>query len=56
MPVADPKLRKSNDELNFKPIPSPIFPLDYEPEPSVYKEVDTNHFVLQGNWGDFDNE
>ncbi|MCJ8308669.1 MAG: ABC transporter ATP-binding protein [Hyphomicrobiales bacterium] len=55
VPVADPTRRKSNDELNFKPIPSPIFPLDYVPEPSVYEEVGPNHFVLQGNWGDFDN-
>lgn len=56
VPVADPTRRKSNDELNFKPIPSPIFPLDYEPEPSVYEEVEPDHFVLVGNWGDFDRD
>ncbi len=46
VPIADPRNRKSEKDLNFKPIPSPIFPLDYTPEPSVYKEVGPGHFVL----------
>ncbi len=47
VPVADPRKRKSEKELNFKPIPSPIHPLGYEPSPSEYDEVETGHFVLK---------
>ncbi|MEL7150540.1 MAG: ABC transporter ATP-binding protein [Pseudomonadota bacterium] len=56
VPVADPRKRKSERDLNFRPIPSPIFPIDYEPEPSVYDEVTPGHLVLQGNWGGFERE
>ncbi|KZZ62672.1 ABC transporter ATP-binding protein, partial [Sulfitobacter sp. HI0129] len=34
VPIADPRQRKAEKDLNFKPIPSPIHPVDYEPEPS----------------------
>ncbi|NNJ67428.1 MAG: ABC transporter ATP-binding protein [Boseongicola sp.] len=47
VPVADPRRRKSERDLNFKPIPSPIFPVDYDPGPSVYDEVTPGHFVLK---------
>ncbi|PRY20923.1 peptide/nickel transport system ATP-binding protein/glutathione transport system ATP-binding protein [Aliiruegeria haliotis] len=47
VPVADPRKRKKEHELNFKPIPSPVFPLDYEPAPSVYDEVEPGHKVLR---------
>jgi ABC-type glutathione transport system ATPase component len=47
IPVADPTKRKNESELNFKPIPSPIFDIGYEPKPSVYYEVEPGHFVLQ---------
>lgn len=47
VPVADPRKRKSEADLNFKPIPSPVHPLGYEPAPSVYEEVTLGHFVLQ---------
>jgi ABC-type glutathione transport system ATPase component len=47
VPVADPRQRKSERDLNFKPIPSPIFPVSHEPEPSVYDEVTSGHFVLK---------
>jgi ABC-type oligopeptide transport system ATPase subunit len=46
VPIADPRRRKSEKDLNFKPIPSPIHPVEYEPEPSVYKEVTPGHNVL----------
>ncbi|MEM9754468.1 MAG: ABC transporter ATP-binding protein [Pseudomonadota bacterium] len=46
VPVADPTQRKSERELNFKPIPSPVHPVNYKPEPSVYKEVGPGHRVL----------
>ena len=53
VPIADPRQRKSELDLNFKPIPSPIFPVDHLAEPSRYEEVSPGHFVLQGNWGGF---
>lgn len=56
VPVADPRQRKSEKDLNFKPIPSPIFPIGHEPEPSVYDEVAPGHLVLKGNWGGFERD
>ncbi len=47
VPVPDPRNRKIESDLNFKPIPSPIFPLDYDPGPSMYDEVGPDHFVLR---------
>ena len=47
VPVADPTQRKSEHELNFKPIPSPIFPIGHDPGPSEYDEVAPDHFVLK---------
>ncbi len=46
VPIADPRKRKSEKDLNFKPIPSPIHGLDYVAEPSVYREVEPGHKVL----------
>ncbi|MFY0682531.1 MAG: ABC transporter ATP-binding protein [Thalassovita sp.] len=46
VPIADPRRRKSEHELNFKPIPSPIHPTDYVAAPSEYKEVSPGHQVL----------
>ena len=51
VPVADPRRRKSEKDLNFKPIPSPIHPLSYQPEASVYKEVEPGHIVLTSDSG-----
>jgi len=50
VPIADPSQRKLDKQMNFKPIPSPIHPVSYQPEPSVYEEVEAGHFVLQGVW------
>ena len=47
VPVADPRQRKLERDLNFKPIPSPIFPVDHDPGPSLYDEVTPGHFVLK---------
>tara|TARA_R110002049_G_scaffold23545_2_gene83244 strand:+ start:56302 stop:58134 length:1833 start_codon:yes stop_codon:yes gene_type:complete len=46
VPIADPRQRKNERDLNFKPIPSPIHPASYVAEPSVYKEVEPGHHVL----------
>ncbi len=51
VPIADPHRRKSEKDLNFKPIPSPIHSLDYVPEPSVYDEVEPGHLVLTTDSG-----
>ncbi len=54
VPIADPRQRKSEKELNFKPIPSPIHPIGYAPEASQYDEVEPGHMVLRGDWGGFE--
>ena len=46
VPIADPRRRKSEKDLNFKPIPSPIHPASYLAEPSTYREVEPGHHVL----------
>ena len=46
VPIADPRQRKDEKDLNFKPLPSPIHPISYRPEPSVYREVAPGHKVL----------
>ncbi|MEO1107705.1 MAG: ABC transporter ATP-binding protein [Pseudomonadota bacterium] len=51
VPIADPNQRKSEKDLNFKPIPSPIHPIDYKPEPSEYREVEPGHFILTTDSG-----
>ncbi len=51
VPIADPNQRKSEKDLNFKPIPSPIHPIGYAPEPSNYNEVEPGHFVLTTDSG-----
>jgi peptide/nickel transport system ATP-binding protein/glutathione transport system ATP-binding protein len=51
VPIADPRQRKDERDLNFKPIPSPIHPVGYTPEPSVYDEVEPGHFVLTSESG-----
>ncbi|UWQ80484.1 ABC transporter ATP-binding protein [Leisingera sp. S132] len=51
VPIADPRQRKSEKELNFKPIPSPIHEVGYEPAPSEYMEAEPGHFVLTTDSG-----
>ncbi|MBL3702678.1 dipeptide ABC transporter ATP-binding protein [Sulfitobacter sp. BDSS02] len=51
VPIADPRRRKTEKDLNFKPIPSPIHPIDYVPAPSEYREVEPGHFVLTTDSG-----
>lgn len=51
VPIADPRQRKDEKDLNFKPIPSPIHPVNYEAEPSVYSEVSPGHFILTTDSG-----
>ncbi|MGR3563878.1 MAG: ABC transporter ATP-binding protein [Heliomarina sp.] len=51
VPIADPRRRKTEKDLNFKPIPSPIHPTDYAPAPSEYREVEPGHFVLTTDSG-----
>ena len=46
IPVADPRNRRFKDDLSFKPITSPIFPLGHQPAASTYTEVAPGHLVL----------
>ena len=46
VPVADPRQKKITEDLSFKPIPSPMHPVDYVAKPSVYREVSPGHRVL----------
>ena len=51
VPIADPRKRKDEKDLIFKPIPSPIHPVGHVAEPSVYDEVEPGHFVLTTDSG-----
>ena len=51
VPIADPRRRKTEKDLNFKPIPSPMRPVDYVAERSRYDEVTPGHFVLTTDCG-----
>ncbi|MFK7868978.1 MAG: ABC transporter ATP-binding protein [Roseobacter sp.] len=51
VPIADPRQRKTESDLNFKPIPSPIHPAGYEAEPSIYREVEPEHYILETDSG-----
>jgi len=51
VPIADPDKRKSERDLNFKPLPSPIHDLSHDPAPSEYKEVGKDHYVLTTDCG-----
>ena len=51
VPIADPAKKQLDRDLKFKAIPSPIHPLEYIPEPSVYAEITPDHFVLQTHCG-----
>ena len=51
VPIADPRQRKDEKDLNFKPIPSPIHPVGHHAEPSAYNEVEPGHFVLTTDSG-----
>ena len=51
VPIADPTQRKSEKDLNFKPIPSPIHPAGYKPAPSEYREVSPGHLILTTDSG-----
>lgn len=46
VPIADPRKRKGEKDLNFKPIPSPIHDVNYVAEPSVYRDLGNGHKVL----------
>jgi len=51
VPIADPRQRKDEKDLNFKPIPSPIRPVGYDAAPSEYDQVGPDHYVLTTDSG-----
>jgi ABC-type glutathione transport system ATPase component len=46
VPVADPSRRRPRDDVEFRPLSTPIFPVGHAPAPSRYDEVAPGHFVL----------
>ena len=51
VPIADPKKRFNKDDINFKPISSPIMDLGFVPEPSSYNIIKKGHYVLNNDIG-----
>ncbi len=51
VPIADPRKRKDESDLNFKPISSPIHEVGYEASPSEYKMVEEGHYMLTTDIG-----
>ena len=51
VPIADPKKRFNRDDINFKPISSPIMDLGFVPEPSSYNMIKKGHYVLNNDIG-----
>lgn len=47
VPVADPKLRRTERSLASDEIPSAVRPLDYTPPEIAFDEVDPGHFVAR---------
>jgi ABC-type glutathione transport system ATPase component len=47
VPRPDPRNKQIDKELNFKPIPSPIFPVGHNPQPSRYRTISPGHQVLE---------
>ena len=46
VPVADPRQRTLRADFESKPIPSPIHPLDYDPDPTNYIHLGGEHYIL----------
>ena len=51
VPIADPKKRFNRDDINFKPISSPIRDLGFVPEASSYNMIKKGHYVLNNDIG-----
>jgi len=51
VPIADPARRSIREDVQFRPIPSPVFPLGHEPGASEYDEVSPGHLVLKNGLG-----
>jgi peptide/nickel transport system ATP-binding protein/glutathione transport system ATP-binding protein len=47
VPIADPARRRLRDEVSFRPVSSPVFPVGHVAAPSVYDEVAPGHLVLR---------
>ena len=47
VPIADPKKKNISNDMNFKPIPSPVFPVGHVPENPIYEEIEDGHLILR---------
>jgi len=51
VPIADPRKRRIHEAQGARTMASPIFPLNYQPAPSLYDEVSPGHLVLRPEAG-----
>jgi ABC-type glutathione transport system ATPase component len=51
VPIADPRKRRIHEAQSGRTLASPIFPLSYQPAPSLYDEVSPGHLVLRPEAG-----
>jgi glutathione transport system ATP-binding protein len=51
VPIADPRERRIHEAQSARTLASPIFPLSYQPAPSLYDEVSPGHLVLRPEAG-----
>ena len=47
VPIADPKKKNISNDMNFKPIPSPVFPVGHITENPIYEEIEDGHLILR---------
>jgi ABC-type oligopeptide transport system ATPase subunit len=47
VPIADPNKRNISNDMSFKPIPSPVFPVGHIPEEPEYEQVEPGHLILR---------
>ena len=47
VPIADPNKRNISNDMNFKPIPSPVFPVGHISEEPEYEQIEPGHLILR---------
>ena len=47
VPIADPNKRNISNDMSFKPIPSPVFPVGHIPEEPEYEQIEPGHLILR---------
>ena len=47
VPIADPNKRNISNDMSFKPIPSPVFPVGHISEEPEYEQIEPGHLILR---------